>query len=628
MLDRDSLTQLRQLKQDIHQAQDRAEGYIKGTQGRFGFVVLDDGREVFLSPEQMLRVFPGDRVAVLVVPGDKGKPQAQLERLLESPLRDFTGRYHVKGNAHFVIPDLPQLSRWLFLPPKARGGAQAGDFVSARIRRHPFGDGRPQAQITARLGAPDAPRIAATYATARWQLPASASGCPTPPQLGAASRSDLTGLPLVTIDNTETRDMDDALYAESTAAGWRLWVAVADPLPWLEAEPGLEAGARERAATVYLPGQIHHMLPPELACDAASLHPEQERPALVCEIDIDRAGGLGAYRWHRAMIRSRARHDYHTLAQELAAGDADSGLQALAAAAEALRAGRREHQLVLPERPDYALELDENGRLREIRRQEKTDAHRIVEECMIVANRCAAQALGNLPALYVCHGGFRPERLGDVRALVQQYLPKLEGTDPATLDGYVAIMRAAGEARAERPLRAVLSRWLERGRLSREPAPHFGMGLATYTTATSPLRKYNDLLLHRLLTQQLRGETLQAPDSATLDAMQAQWDQGRRARQLAEQWLKVDWLHEQEQHQGPQRWHAEICQINSRGARVRLLDNGIEGTLDLSTSGKCRFDAKVLELEVAGERLQLEQTLEVSVGHLDRELHSVSFLRA
>ena len=155
MLNNDVLAQLRQLKQSIHDSKDRAEGTVKGSQGRFGFVMLDDGREIYLPPEQMQRVFPDDRIAIEVVASSDGKsakdgkPTAQLERLLESPLRTFTGRYVVRDNAHFVEPDLPRLSRWIFVPPKLRRNAQHGNTSEPASAQHPFKDGKPQARIDA-----------------------------------------------------------------------------------------------------------------------------------------------------------------------------------------------------------------------------------------------------------------------------------------------------------------------------------------------------------------------------------------------------------------------------------------------------------------------------------------------
>src|SRR5690625_1683925 len=465
MLDPQSLSQLRQLKQQLNDAIERAEGTVVAAQaqGRFGFVKLDDGRETFLPPEEMQRVFPGDRVQVRVLPaaeadrprGGKGRrrerPRAELEKLLDSPLEHFTGHYVTRGNAHFVVPDLPQLERWLFLPSQARGAARPGDLVRARILRHPFRSGRPQAEVIDRLGSPEEPFIEARYAAARWQLPAGAPEAPPLIQPALDERLDLTGLPLVTIDDPETMDLDDALHAVAHAEGWTLWVAIADPLPWLAAEPGLQKLAADRLGSIYLPGVEYPMLPTSLAHGEAALQADRPRPALVCEIDLAPDGDIRRHQWHRALVRPRARHSYEELADELTRADSSSPLATLAAAAAALRSHRLEHSASMAERPDYHLQLNEAGRLQDIQRRYKTEAHQLVEECMLAANRCAAAHLAADRGLFVTHGGFRPERLGDVRNLTGEYLPELAGADPQSLEGYQAIMRAAAPAEAPPP---------------------------------------------------------------------------------------------------------------------------------------------------------------------------------
>lgn len=634
MLDPQSLSQLRQLKQQLNDAIERAEGTVVAAQaqGRFGFVKLDDGRETFLPPEEMQRVFPGDRVQVRVLPateadrprGGKGRrrerPRAELEKLLDSPLEHFTGHYVTRGNAHFVVPDLPQLERWLFLPSQARGAARPGDLVRARILRHPFRSGRPQAEVIDRLGSPEEPFIEARYAAARWQLPAGAPEAPPLIQPALDERLDLTGLPLVTIDDPETMDLDDALHAVAHAEGWTLWVAIADPLPWLAAEPGLQKLAADRLGSIYLPGVEYPMLPTSLAHGEAALQADRPRPALVCEIDLAPDGDIRRHQWHRALVRPRARHSYEELADELTRADSSSPLATLAAAAAALRSHRLEHSASMAERPDYHLQLNEAGRLQDIQRRYKTEAHQLVEEFMLAANRCAAAHLAADRGLFVTHGGFRPERLGDVRNLTGEYLPELAGADPQSLEGYQAIMRAAATAEAPRPLRAIFSRWLQRSRLSPRPAPHFGLGLERYTTVTAPLRRYNDLLVQQLLSEP--GGS--APDQAVLERIHTHWERSRRARALAEQWLKIDWLTDRHRAEPELELEAEVVRIHHRGASVQLLDSGIEGALELGRSKPAfRFDARVLELSNGSRTLQLEQRLRVRIHRIDPRQHSV-----
>ncbi len=314
MLNTDALSQLRQLKQQIQEENAPLSGVVRGTQGRFGFVVLDDGREIYLAAEQMQRVFPDDCVEIEVIAGAEGKQSAQLEKLVRSDLRDFTGQYVVRDNAHFVEPDLPRLSRWIFVPPKLRMNAKHGDYVQARISRHPFTDGRGQARIDKVIGAAEQKGIAAHYALTRFRLPSGALPLAEADLLEPdfASRRDLTALPFVTIDGAETRDMDDALCAERDANtnGWKLWVAIADPSAWIKPGSALEQAIAARGSSIYLPGLTVAMLPEGLANERCSLLPDSERLALVCELQIDAGGAIAHYEFCEARVRSCAKLSY------------------------------------------------------------------------------------------------------------------------------------------------------------------------------------------------------------------------------------------------------------------------------------------------------------------------------
>lgn len=668
MLNQDALAQLRQLKQDIHDSKDRAEGIVKGSQGRFGFVTLEDGREIYLSPEQMQHVFPDDRIAVEVIAGNtantgktaakgdkssKGdKPSAHIERLIDSPLRAFTGRYIVRDNAHFVEPDLPRLSRWIFVPPKLRAGEKDnkrpkhGDLVKAHITQHPFKDGKPQARIETVIGNESQKGVEARYALARFDLPLSA---PTLidsdlAQPDPQTRRDLTALPLITIDGSETRDMDDALHAEQTQSEdgtplWKLTVAIADPSAWIKAGSALEKTIAARGTSAYLPGLSVPMLPEQLANDRCSLLPEQERLALVCEIWIDRTGHIARHAFCEARVRSHAKLSYEQVADYLQAPDTlapsawSDSLRTLHAVSTSLQQQRQREHVALPERAEYRAQLDENGRVKGYLRQIKTAAHQLVEECMVAANRCAAhylqqdslvQADGQDPAraVFVTHAGFRSERRDNVAKLIAAELPQCAQRDVTQLADYIALMQTIATAQSELPLREILTRSLERSQFSATPAPHFGMGLECYTTITSPIRKFNDYLAQRAVKAKLRGEAC-APITAEMIAqLQDCNDRTRQAVNFAQQWLDSDYLAKQP----AQSWPGTIVHVTSSGFLVRLNDTGIQGLVDTRQSGeKMSFDSVYMRLKSATRSFQLDQQVEVTVAAIDTKKHQIAF---
>lgn len=643
MLNADVLQQLRQLKADIKANKKVYPGTVKATQGRFGFVTLDDGRDIYLPQEQMQRVLPGDRVDVTLQEDADGKTFAEVDALKQASLTTFVGRYLVKGNGHFVVADVPGLNRWLFIPPKKRQQAKAGDYLHCRLLQHPFRDGNPQVEVLKVLGNDDTPGIERTYALYKFELVDSWSEealkeakalTPACLEKAAPERRDMRETPFVTIDAATTLDMDDALYAEPEGDGWRLWVAIADPTA-LVAEGGpLEKAARERATTVYFPGEIRPMLPDNVSTQLCSLVAGEDRLALICEIQVGAEGAISDYQLYEAMIHSRGKLSYEQVAAFLdskvdeALSTLDNatlnGLHHLGELARMLRGWRERHALLNEDRVDYRLRLDDKRKIRCIDRLVATPAHRLVEECMVAANRCAADFLRNRAGhgLFITHGGLRQERVENVRKLLQEQFPALAHFDPATPEGFAGLLREAARLEADLPLRSIVTRQLERAELSTKAAPHQGMGLEAYTTFTSPLRKYLDFCVHRLIRQVLRNGSATPLDGERLSDLQQRQAQARFAANDTEQWLKCQYI----QQFRDQDLSGTIVRTLPAGFTVRLDDTGIEGfvtTKDLE--GKYAFDPVTLALSNGERRFALDQPVTVKLAEADAQRRSIRF---
>lgn len=640
MLDISTLSQLKQLKQNIEDSKEYAEGVVKGTQRKFGFVVLEDGREVFLSPDEMMKVFPGDKVKILVTTEQgntkdknaKPKVSGTLQALLQSTLKEFNGRYVVKGQGHFVEPDLPQLNRWIFVPPAARKNAKAGDYIRCRISRHPYPNEKPQAKILEVIGNLDKKGIEAEYVTSKFQLdPAWKDNWEESlTTVDFSQRQDLQDVPFFTIDAASTRDMDDALYVSTTDTGWKLQVAIADPDAFITANSELDKHISQRAISTYMPGCAIPMLPPKLANDLCSLAPDQVRPALVCEIDITTAGDIENYRIIEATICSKAKLSYDDVAAFLDHSDAPAAstdchkhgdvLILLKELSDALLRNRTENNLVIPNRPDLRLVLNARGKIDHIELQDKNSAGQLVEECMIAANRCVTQMLDD-DAIFVSHPGFRPERVADVCKLAEEQL-SLTDIDVTQPDGYQKIIKAIDDDALDFPLRAVLSRLLSRARLSNTRLPHFGMGLPSYTTFTSPIRKYTDLLVHRIIKEKLHGKPQTRFSDEQLAAIQQRQDDSRQARSQMEQWLKCQFI----LPLVGQEFSGQVSQVNSNGFAVRLDDNLIEGFVETrALPDKYSFDPMRLRLKSKKLSIELDQAITVVVKEVDCDQRAIRF---
>lgn len=627
MFDKDTLSQLKTLKKEIESAKEFAEGTVKGTDRRFGFVVLEDGREIFLAPAEMDKVLPGDLVKIQIHTDKEGKVSGELIKLLESPLTHFTGRYQVKGKGHFVAPDLPRLKRWLFIPPAARKNAKPGDFIACKLTRHPYPSGKAQATITEVIGNPEQPGIEASYISHKLDLikPWQENWEQEVQYIDLTTRKDLTDMDFVTIDAEYTEDIDDALAIKATDDGWQLSVAIADPSAFFSPDSGIDQEARRRATSLYLPGKKIPMLPEKLATNFCSLQAGEIRPALVCQMTINSQGNVTDFSLLESSIRSKAKLSYNEVTTVLENTDSDHPhaelILTLKSACRALHQFREEENLIVPSRPEFVLRLNDKGKIDRIDPLVKTAAHQLVEECMIVANRCAAAFMGE-KGLFHGHAGFRPERLSGVNKLVAEQL-QLVDKDFSSLEGYRELINSINDEALEFPLRSVLSRMLERGRLSLEPKPHFGMGLEQYTTFTSPIRKYSDLYVHRLIKQQLRSDAEpQAINEDQLEVLQASLDKARQARFQVEQWLKCEFLQGREGQEAT----GVVSQINSNGFSVRLDDCGIEGFVDTRLiKEKYSFDPLRLRLTSKSLQVELDQAITIVIDKLDPAQFSINF---
>ncbi|WP_417532008.1 ribonuclease R family protein [Marinobacter lipolyticus] len=644
MLNADALSQLRQLKTDIKENKVVFRGTVKATNGRFGFVALDEGRDVFLPPEEMQKVLPGDRVNVTEQEGDKGKIQGVVDELLESNLTTFVGRYLIKGKGHFVVPETPGINRWIFIPPKERMNAEQDDFIYCRIHKHPIKDGKGQAKILKVIGKAGEPGIERSFTLATFDLPdtwpdavkkqADALDEGTV-EAQCGDREDRTGQPYVTIDSPGTQDMDDALLAEPNATGWKLSIAIADPTAVIEPGSAAEAEAFSRATAIYFPGEPLPMLPDSLSTRLCSLMPDVRRLALVCDLQVNNDGSLGDYSFHKAVIQSKGKLSYE-LVSNLIEGREDDDIKALPDAvansldqlhqtATALRKWRGEHALLSADRPEFRLRLDENKRVRLIEPSVQNEAHRLVEECMVAANRCAADFLSQQSrGLFIQHPGLRDDRADNIRALLESYAPELATVDATSAEGFRDLMKRTEQLDAEVPIKAIISRQLARAELAFKAAAHQGMGLPAYTTFTSPLRKFSDFYVHRLIKSILWQEPMSDLTEEQLAELQTTQIRARQAANSLENWLKSDFA----KTLGADPMSGIISRTVPAGFFVRLAANGLEGFVSCRTlEGKFSFDPVTLRLihNKNGRIFQLEQPVTVTFADVDEERKQINF---
>ncbi len=577
---------LAQLKQQLHSQTPRAEGVVKGTEKGFGFLEVDANKSYFIPPPQMKKVMHGDRISA-VIHTDKDRETAEPEELIEPFLTRFVGRVQKKDDRLSIVPDHPLLRDAIQCRAdrSVTHDFQNGDWAVAEMKRHPLkGDRGFYAELTQFITFGD-DHLAPWWVTlSRHNLEREApDGVATEMLDDGLVREDLTALSFVTIDSASTEDMDDALYVEELADGkLQLTVAIADPTAWIAEGSKLDNIAKVRAFTNYLPGFNIPMLPRELSDDLCSLRANVARPVVACRMVIEQDGAIGSdIHFFAATIVSRAKLVYDEVSDWLEEkGEWQPQSEEIARQIRLLQRvclGRGEwrhhHALVFKDRPDYRFVLGEKGEVLDIVSEPRRIANRIVEEAMIAANVCAAIVLRDKLGfgIYNVHTGFDPANTEQLATMLAGHGFTVDAQEVLTLEGFCKLRREL-DAQPTSFLDSRIRRYQSFAEISTEPGPHFGLGLEAYATWTSPIRKYGDMVNHRLLKAIIKGESATRPQDETT----VQMAERRRLNRMAERDVG-DWLYARflsDKAGTDTRFAAEIIDVSRGGMRVRLVENG------------------------------------------------------
>ena len=626
---------LAQLKKQIQETLPKKEGYIKATDRGFGFLETDNKESIFIPPTYMKNVMHGDRV-IAVLRTEKEREVAEPQELVEQAITRFIGRVKLIRNRLHVIPDHPQLKEAI----KARAikglnpeTLKEGDWVVAELTQHPLaGSNQPFFCEVNQKITDSNDKIAPWWVTlARHQLP---NAEPAPQDSwtmldDGIERQDLTDLPFITIDGESTKDMDDALYTVAKDDGsYEITIAIADPTSYIAVGDKMDDEARERGFTIYLPGRNIPMLPRELSDELCSLIENEKRPVLCCRVSIDNTGVIqNDITFFGAWIKSQGRLSYDNVSDFLENGHCDNwtpnaaieqqivALQGFAT----LRADwRMANAVVFPDRPDYRFELSEDNDVVAIHTDLRRIANRMIEEAMITANICAGRALQEKFAtgVFNVHSGFHQEKLDTAMEFITNAEAPFTKEEIVTLEGFSALRRWLNTLDSTY-LDNRLRKFQAYSEVANIPAPHYAMGLDVYATWTSPIRKYGDMINHRLLKALITGnEPTQKPDDNVGDEIANHRRRHRMAERDVSDWLYVRLLKDAVKNETV--FKAEIFDINRAGMRVRLLENGaaafIPGSLIVDNKERivCSGELGIISIDGVKE-YQLGDTFDVKL---------------
>jgi ribonuclease R len=661
------------------------EGRVEGHRDGHGFVVPEDGEPVvYLAPQEMRSVLHKDRVRVRILRYDrKGRPEGRVLDILERHKAPIIGRLLHEGGQWLVAPEDRRYGQDILIPKNATASAAVGQVVSVELTETPSLHSQPVGRVAEVLGEIDDPGMEIEIAVRKYEVPhrfspeTLAQAAALPEKIRAADRRhriELADVPLVTIDGEDARDFDDAVYCEpyhggkgkNAISGWRLLVAIADVSHYVKPGEPLDHDAYERATSVYFPRRVIPMLPERLSNGLCSLNPDEERLAMVCDMLVHEDGAIRAYQFYPAVMRSHARFTYTEVAAILAntrgpeanrRAELVPHLLHLHELYRALLKQRAKRGAVDFDTTETQIVCDENGRIEKIVPRTRTEAHRLIEEAMLAANVCAADfiAAGEHPSLYRVHEGPTPEK----RLALQSYLKALGIGLHLSDEPTPAEMQQIASSTQGRPdatqIHTMLLRSMQQAIYTATNSGHFGLAYDAYTHFTSPIRRYPDLLVHRVIKALLgarryhlapseltrkpevrRGGKVPAKHAKPLSQEMALWEAAgahcsaneRRADEASrdvEAWLKCRYMRE---HLG-EEFSGTVSAVAQFGLFVTLDALHVDGLVHITELGGeyYRFDEARQELrgERTGVRYAIGTRVRVQVSRVDLDGRKIDF---
>ena len=664
------------------------EGVVSGHRDGHGFVIRDDGQaDIYLPSNEMRAVLHKDRVKARIVRTDrKGRPEGRVTEIVERSDSPIIGRLLQESGVWLVAPEDKRYGQDVLIPKSATGQAKPGQVVVVELTEPPALYGQPVGRVKEVLGEIDDPGMEIEIAVRKYGVPhefsdaALAQARALPDHVQSSdhkNRVDLRDVPLVTIDGEDARDFDDAVYCEPARVGrgkgWRLLVAIADVSHYVETGAPIDVDAYDRATSVYFPRRVIPMLPEKLSNGLCSLNPGVERLCMVCDMLVNAKGEVHAYQFYPAVMFSHARFTYTEVAAILQNTRGPEAAQRkplvpyllnLHDVYKALLIARQARGAVDFETTETQIVCDESGRIEKIVPRTRNDAHKLIEEAMLAANVCSADFISQSKhvGLFRVHEGPTPEK----QEVLRSYLKAMGIPQTISDHPHPSEFRHIAEMTKDRPeaqqIHMMLLRSMSQAIYTPNNEGHFGLAFEAYTHFTSPIRRYPDLLVHRVIKAILDQQRYQLPNLPTPGEAHAKlskrlasrvkaptdkpvkkpsadtlaWQAAglhcsaneRRADEASrdvEAWLKCKYMRE---HLG-EEFTGVVSSVTSFGLFVTLDAMYVEGLVHITELGGeyFRFDEARQELrgERTGIRYALGTKVNVQVSRVDLDGRRIDF---
>ncbi|SAL66992.1 ribonuclease R [Caballeronia peredens] len=660
-------------------------GRVQGHRDGFGFLIRDDGQDdLFLPNGEMQKVMHNDRVLARIVGYDRrGRPEGHIVEVTDRANKRIIGRLINENGALLLVPEDKRIGHDILITQNPKK-AKVGQVVSVDLTDFPSRHSQPLGRVAEVIGDIDDPGMEIEIAVRKYGVPhefsdaAIAQAAKLPDEVRPVDirhRVDLRDVPLVTIDGEDARDFDDAVYCEPVAVGrgqgFRMLVAIADVSHYVRPNDPLDVDALDRSTSVYFPRRVIPMLPEKLSNGLCSLNPDVDRCVLVCDMVITARGEIKAYQFYPGVMHSAARLTYTEVAAVLTntkgpeatrRADILPQLQNLYGVYKALHAARQKRGAIDFDTTETYIVVNSQGKIEQIVPRHRNDAHRLIEECMLAANVCAADFLkrNKHPGLYRVHAGPTEEKLENLRTFLRGVGLTLTGGAKPHASDYAALIAQIRDRPDAQMLQSMVLRSMQQAVYSPDNIGHFGLAYEAYAHFTSPIRRYPDLLTHRAIYAILQGkkylpdishdiflstgltkaarEMQKADDTARGRSRNsvAIWEElglhcssnERRADEASrdvEAWLKCYFMRDKlgEEYGGM------VNGVTSFGIFVQLDSLFIEGLVHVTELGSDYFQYDEIKNELRGERTgiryRMSDRVRVQVSRVDLDARKIDF---
>lgn len=634
---------------------DLIAGRVIGHADGFGFLVPDEGGEdLFLSGKQMRQLLHGDRVLASVTGVDRrGRREGAVVEVLDRNTEQIVGRFFVEAEIGFVVADNKRISQDIVIPADNMNHAENGQIVVVAIVEQPTRRSRPIGKVMEILGDHMGPGMEIDIALRSHDLPyiwpddvdEQCKGLTEEVlEEDKEDRFDLRELPLVTIDGEDSRDFDDAVFCERDGDNWRLMVAIADVSHYVKVGTALDKEAWNRGTSVYFPEKVIPMLPEILSNGLCSLNPDVDRLCMVCDITISPEGEILEYEFFEGVMHSAARLTYTQVATMVV--DQDEEARANCSVVEhiddlyslfhILHEHRNQRGAINFETNETRIIYGENRKIEQIIPTERNDAHKLIEECMITANVCAAMYMdvNKMPNLHRVHPLPESSRLEDLRVFLGGMGLTLSGGEKPHAKDYASVLEKVGDRVDARLIHTVLLRSMSQASYSPDAQGHFGLALDHYAHFTSPIRRYPDLLIHRGIHHLVHGGSADNFDYDIND-MVALGEQCSTTERRAEDasrdvvaWLKAEYM----QDKVGETFDGIITGVTGFGLFVELDDIYVEGLVHVTSLDSDYYHFDPVKHHLIGEhsnmRYRLGDAISIQVVRVDLDERKIDFALA